>query len=259
MTKAAFTAVGLAVLLLCAPTGAAGAAAAGPTSAFRAAPCPFPGANLAEQYAIDCGYVTVPEHRDRQTTRTIELAVAIAHQTGAGSGDPVIFLNGGPGDSALIGVAELWGTSTIRDHHDLILFDQRGTGYSRPALPCQPLDHPPDLYTSLAQQPAERTLSLATICLERYRADGIDGTAYTTRENAADVEAIRQALGIDRWRLYGVSYGTRLALEVMRTHGSSIDGAVLDSPYPPQARPFEDATARFERALGAVLAACHSD
>jgi pimeloyl-ACP methyl ester carboxylesterase len=255
VTKAALTAAGLALLLLCAPV----ASAAEPTAAFRPEPCPFIGGELAPQYDIDCGYVTVPERRDRPTTRTIELAVAIGHTKNPDThGSPVVFLNGGPGDSALVGIADLWGTSTLRDNHDLILFDQRGTGYSRPALPCRELERPPDLNFSMADQPASQ-VRLAMDCLDGFTSDGIDVTAYTTRENAADVEAIRQALGIDRWSLYGISYGTRLALEVLRDHGSTAEAALLDSPYPPQARPFEDASYRFERALGAVLDACDAD
>ncbi len=258
VTKAALHAVGLAVLLCVLPAAAGQAAAASPP-AFREAPCPFPGGEQAAEHDIVCGYVTVPEHRDRAPGRTIELAVAVARSSDKDSEElPVVFLNGGPGDSALFDVAQLWGGSTIRERHDLILLDQRGSGYSRPALKCPGLDYPPDPSWPRAEQELER-MALAETCLDDYRADGIDVTAYTTRENAADVESVRQALSIDRWSLYGISYGTRLALEVMRTNGSTVDGAVLDSPYPPQARPFEDASARFERALDATLAACHAD
>ncbi len=256
--KAALHALGLVLLLGGVPLAAGPAAAASPP-VFRETPCPFPGGDQAAEYDIECGYVTVPERRDRETSRTIELAVAILHSNRPNSGeDPVLFLSGGPGDGALIGIAPLWGGSTIRERHDLILLDQRGTGYSHPALPCQPLDFPPSLYLAQGEADAER-VRLATICLDAYREQGIDVTAYTTRESAADVESVRQALGIDRWSLYGISYGTRLALEVMRTNGSSVKGAVLDSAYPPQVRPFEDANARFERALDATLAACRAD
>lgn len=258
MTKAALHAVALAVLLLGAPIST-GQVAAAPPPALREAPCPFPGGDQAAEHDIECGYVTVPEHRDRESGRTIELAVAIVHSHVPDSGeDPVLFLSGGPGDSALIDIAPLWGGSTIRERHDLILLDQRGTGYSRPALPCQPLDEPPPLYPPQADQAAER-VRLATICLDAYREQGIDVTAYSTSESASDVEAVRQALGIDRWSLYGISYGTRLALEVVRTHGSTVAAAVLDSAYPPQVRPMEDASARFERALDATLEACRAD
>jgi pimeloyl-ACP methyl ester carboxylesterase len=259
VTKAALLALGVALLICGLPFAAVPALAAAPTPQFRAAPCPFPGGEQAAEHDIDCGYVTVPEHRDRPSNRTIDIAVAIAHGTQPGSSDdPVVFLNGGPGDSALVDIAPVWAASSIRERHDLVLLDQRGTGYSRPALPCRALDSQLSIDALTAEQDAER-VRLATTCLDEYRSQGIDVTAYTTRENAADVDAVREALGLKRWSLYGISYGTRLALEVMRTHASTIRAAVLDSPYPPQARPLEDASARFERAMVEVLTACRED
>jgi len=64
-------------------------------------------------------------------------------------------------------------------------------------------------------------------CARLMRNDGISIEAYNTIESAEDLEDLRQALGVDRLRLIGVSYGTELALEMIRRHGDRVDAAVL--------------------------------
>lgn len=62
---------------------------------------------------------------------------------------------------------------------------------------------------------------------------------------AEDAEAIRNLLQIDDWNIYGVSYGTTVALNLLRNHSKNINSIILDSPYPPNApwldfvRPFD--------------------
>jgi pimeloyl-ACP methyl ester carboxylesterase len=77
-------------------------------------------------------------------------------------------------------------------------------------------------------------------------------SAFNTTENAADVADLRIALGIDEWNVYGVSYGTNLALQLLRDHPEGIRAMVLDGVVPPQTRSVEmdwDAAAAGYRAL----------
>ncbi len=67
----------------------------------------------------------------------------------------------------------------------------------------------------------------------RLTADGVDLTSYNTSTLAADAIDVRTALGIDRWNVLGISYGTRVALELMRQDSDGVDAAVLDGVYPP--------------------------
>ncbi|CAH2400317.1 hypothetical protein MES5069_250083 [Mesorhizobium escarrei] len=69
-------------------------------------------------------------------------------------------------------------------------------------------------------------------CRGALIAKGIDLSAYNTAENAADINDVRKSLGIEKWVLYGVSYGTRLALEVMNEHPEGISASILDSVLP---------------------------
>lgn len=53
-------------------------------------------------------------------------------------------------------------------------------------------------------------------------------------QSAADVDALRRALKINNVVLFGISYGTRLALTVMNLYPDNIYTAILDSVVPPQ-------------------------
>ena len=86
---------------------------------------------------IQCGYLIVPEDRENPE-RTIRLHVAVvSSRSSTPAPDPVIFLAGGPGVYTLFFAHEHIETfEDILNERDLILFDQRGVGYSEPALDC---------------------------------------------------------------------------------------------------------------------------
>jgi pimeloyl-ACP methyl ester carboxylesterase len=72
-------------------------------------------------------------------------------------------------------------------------------------------------------------------CRDRLIQEGIDLSAYNSAASAADVNDLRIALGYDQVNLYGVSYGSRLALTVMRDYPGILRSVILDSTYPPEA------------------------
>ena len=181
--------------------------------------CPF---DIPDGYDMECGYLTVPENRSDPNSATIDLAVAIVRVDNPAS-DPIIYLAGGPGSSAIdefVSAPESWDINQFLYGSDLILLDQRGTGYSYPTLNCWEME-----------QAAENSISdydAAVACHDRLVSDGIDLTAYNSAESAADVEDLRIALGYDTWNLFGISYGTRLALEVMRDYPDGIRSVIID-------------------------------
>lgn len=219
------------------------------SSNFEASDCPF---ELPNGYDIECGYLTVPENRTLAGSPDIQLVVAIVYapdSEAAANNAPVIYLAGGPGGSALDDFAadpEEWRYPFLQTR-DLILLDQRGTGYSEPTLDCPEFDS------------ADEDESPDELCYERLVAEGIDLAAYNTRENAADVAALREALGIAEWDLLGISYGTRLALEVMRNHPEGVRSVVLDSPFPPNADTPVDEVYSVTDALAELYADCAQD
>ena len=221
---------------------------AGQDVVYTPGPCPdpvYPGVPALDLPAnANCGVLTVPESRSAPTGRTIDLAVATLPSTSPDPApDPLVYLTGGPGGSAFITATRLVADGWNADR-DLIVFDQRGTWKSSPLLACREID---TFYSDLVGldsfDPATRQRSADAVaaCRDRISDEGWDRAAYNTTENAADVADLRLALGIEEWNLYGVSYGTDLALQTLRDHPEGIRSVVLDSVVPPQ----ESAVERF--------------
>jgi pimeloyl-ACP methyl ester carboxylesterase len=66
-------------------------------------------------------------------------------------------------------------------------------------------------------------------------------------------------LGVDEWNIYGISYGTRLALTVMRDHPAGVRSVVLDSTYPPAADLVAELVPNGRRALNKLFEGCASN
>jgi len=221
------------------------------SSAFQGAHCPFPlGAGLVEGQNVKCGFLTVPEDRSLPKSPTMRLAVAI-FQTPSSQRDPdpVLFLSGGPGNALLQTKGPTLNTGNLAyqlQNRDLILFDQRGTGYSQPSLRC--LD-------------SEDVLALTDdrACHDRLVKSGINLNAFTTLEDAADVHDLVRALGYQQVNLQGVSYGTRLALTVMRLFPGDLRSVILDSTLPPQANLVADSPHATIRAFDVLFHGCEAD
>jgi pimeloyl-ACP methyl ester carboxylesterase len=212
------------------PTGASA------NSAFQPGPCTF------RQWIVNdisCGTLTVPEDHQQPGGRQIKLAVAILKSSaGHPAPDPVVFLQGGPGLSVLTttSVSAIPSFYPLLASRDVILLEQRGVGLSQPALDCPEIDA---VAAADKGGPRDMTdpgpyLPAALACRDRLTKAGVNLAAYTTSQGAADAEALRLALGYKQWNLFGISYGTRLALTVMRDYPAGVRSAVLDSPLPPQ-------------------------
>lgn len=208
---------------------------------FSETDCPF---EIEVEVDVDCGIVEVPESRQGLSDATIEIAIAILRTPAADPApDPVVYLAGGPGGVALadhagfLPDASIWEFDAFLSTRDLILVDQRGVGFSRPSLACG--DEDPD------------------VCFDRLVDEGVAVAAYSTPENAADIAAIRLALGYDEWNIYGSSYGTRLGLVVMRDHPEGVRSAVLAGVYPPDKVPaYHDYIGNTLRAIEAMADEC---
>jgi pimeloyl-ACP methyl ester carboxylesterase len=142
------------------------------------------------------------------------------------------------------------------------MFNQRGTQYAEPFLACPGRT---ELQWNLAAEGlslVERNrheVEFLLDCQDDLLAQGIDLSAYNSAENAADVNDLRIALGYEQINLYGISYGSRLALTVMRDHPEGIRSAILDAVLPPQANLSEEIALNVHRAVNAVLEDCAAD
>jgi pimeloyl-ACP methyl ester carboxylesterase len=112
---------------------------------------------------------------------------------------------------------------------DVIALDQRGTGFSNHVKPCtadRPLDTKQTLTEAVLTAYQSETLRK---CVSLWRAAGVAVNGYTTTQSADDIEDLRRALGARQVDLWGISYGTHLAMATMRRHPSSVRRVALAS------------------------------
>lgn len=222
------------------------------------APCRFPlASDQVEGESVTCSDLIVYESRMTESDRTIQLH--IARYRGQSDGTPVVYLNGGPGGSvaALTGGIDQRAVSLLANGADLILFDQRGVGRSEPALDCPEVMGLPDLSDLAVWRDAY--VAAVGACLDRHSADGADLAAYSSVGSAADVEDLRREFGFEQVDIVGVSYGTRLGLEVLRDYPEGVRAMVLDSVVAPQASTVVDGARNFQDAVSRLFGACSTD
>lgn len=190
------------------------------------------GLNEGSDYA--CGDLIVYEDRVARG-RTIKVHY-VKFESSSASANATIYLDGGPGGdgqnilyyAAVLGAPFLNG---LRVDGDFLVISQRGTARSIPYLDCQ-----------------------SPSC-EDFSSDH-DLTQYNTAANADDVDELRAALGYTKLNVYGISYGSRLGLEVLRRHGDHVRAAVIEGLVPSSVAWPAAVPASFYSALTGLNASC---
>ena len=183
----------------------------------------------ADFTVVRCATVTVPLDRTGADPGQVALRVG---RIGKPSGKTLMYLSGGPGGA---GVSEMVNVipivPSLMRRYRVIGYDQRGTGRSG-LLRCPALERDPHL----------RNTAAAAQCADVL---GVARRHYTTADSVQDMEAIRQQLGVDKLTLFGISYGTELALAYARTFPAHVDRLIIDSVVDPDdADPFVTASFR---------------
>jgi pimeloyl-ACP methyl ester carboxylesterase len=202
-----------------------------------------------------CGTYSVPENPDKPGARRLSISVVVIPAANAPAlADPIVVLQGGPGEDA-IGSAAFYAArfAPLLDNRDLLLVDQRGTGKSG-ALPCT-LYSPGDPAASLRD-----VFPVAAVkrCAQRLGARA-DLTQYTYDRFANDLEQVRRGLGYGALNLYAGSYGTRAAQVYLRSFPGSVRTAYIGSAVPVDAAnplPFAKTA---QTALEKLFDACAAD
>jgi pimeloyl-ACP methyl ester carboxylesterase len=212
-------------------------------------PCEIgqPGTGATRQ--ADCATLEVPEDPTQPAGRKISLRVAMLPARAAEpAADPLVFFAGGPGQSAVETLASVApGLARVREKRHLLFMDQRGTGGSNP-LACE---IPMSMATATPSD--EVLVQLAEDCRDSLDADLAQ---YTTSVAAADMEALRQAIGAPQLNLYGGSYGTRAAQEYARQQPGAVRSIVLDGVVPPGLALGSEHAVNLEAALEMILGNC---
>jgi len=207
---------------------------------------------------IEYGTLIVPENRTKSDSRDISITYARIGKTGGGKRPPIVFLQGGPGGSSLA-MVQFFTNSPLRRNHDIILFDARGTG--RSSAFCK--DAGNQFMEVMAEDLSidgeyEGTLAICNTCKEELEENKVDVAGYNSVENAADLEALRQELGIDKWILLGGSYGTRLGLTYLREYKAA-EAAILMGLFPAEINIYEGLLKGLDTSLERLFVSCTND
>ena len=179
--------------------------------------------------------------------------------------DPLVMLQGGPGGSSVETFTALMAAGyadELRENRDLIFIDQRGSSLSSPSLVCDEVSAATlNIYTQVLPLDEEnRLLNQAIIdCQARFTLEGTDWSFYNSLENAADIEDLRIALGYQKINLYGVSYGSLLALHVLRYFPHGLRTVMIDAVVPPQVSYLAELPAVAEDVFDRYFDACVND
>ncbi|GKY90255.1 hypothetical protein STA1M1_41240 [Sinisalibacter aestuarii] len=230
--------------------------------------CEFPPGTIeVEGQTVICGTVSVPEDYARPDGNRIPLEFAIIKAASRSPApDPLVYLHGGPGGGTLEALGPV-GDLIFREHRrtrDIVAFDQRAAALSSRTVNCyrDMADHIVELAKVPAgtrELPGELLARVIDPCLEEIRASDADLTAYNTENNARDVRALMTAIGYPTYNIYGISYGTRLALEVLRTAPAGVRSVVIDGVAPSSVFLYDDLLGPYADAADALVDQCAAD
>jgi pimeloyl-ACP methyl ester carboxylesterase len=169
-----------------------------------------------------CATLTVPLDHSGRVPGRLSLRVAMVGREDTPRGT-LVFLTGGPGQPGTPFIRRIRQRvgSALRGYR-VVMFDQRGTG--RGALRCPALQRAAGS-SDLAVAPASAVDACA-------RTLGSRRAFYATRDTVGDLDLLRRALGVDRFTLDGVSYGTFVAERYALAHPTHVARLVLDSVVP---------------------------
>jgi pimeloyl-ACP methyl ester carboxylesterase len=167
---------------------------------------------------IQCGNLTVPIDRSGGVPGTISLRIVrVAAAKPSTTRKAVFAFAGGPGQGATPFASDFAADlARTQRTHDIIVFDQRGTGESSP-IDCTDVDRVRDIRDADAQIKA---------CAQKL---GPSAPFFTTQDTVADIESVRADLGYEKIGLFGVSYGTKVQLAYASAFPQRVERMVLDS------------------------------
>ncbi|MFE6843559.1 alpha/beta fold hydrolase [Streptomyces sp. NPDC057686] len=225
---------------------------------FEPGPCPKTPEPIEALKEARCGTLTVPENRATPSGKTIKLGVAIVPaKADTPKPDPIVWLAGGPGDDA-VGEAKMAIDGGLNRDRDVIFMGQRGTYSAGPALLCPNVDEFNARVGLAFDAPSTGRLHVdaTKACRDKLAGTGADLSAYNDTESAADYADLRTALGVEQWNVFGISYGTDLALIYMRLHPEGLRSAGIDGILPPSKAGSAVAWTSFRQGTDGLFKAC---
>ncbi len=237
----------------------------------RAVVCPFKGVVDYKGGEISCGLLEVPENREKSRSRMIEVSFVKIHakkpedwnaeEKGewAKRDDAIIYFTGGPGVKAQ-GYVKRLKDHGVRETRDLYILEQRGIGWSGDFCPDYSLFDPSVANTPVWEDYQRAQLHAMEACFAKAKAARVDLSGYSSIENARDVKALRTALGIGQWNVWGISYGSILGQAYLKEDPAGVRAAVIDAIVPLQQDiTFHHIARHYDRVLTMLEDACKAD
>ncbi|MEU5701382.1 alpha/beta hydrolase [Streptomyces aurantiacus] len=253
MNRRAAALCGVAAVMAGTITAVPAEARSGPTGAPRATPsaaaakATWKKCGTKKYPTLQCASLKVPlDHANPQHGRRITLALSrVPHTSKKRYQGPLLVNPGGPGGSGrtLAGFVAASLPKNVAAQYDVIGFDPRGVGASRPALDCRPGHFAPvrpdsrPATRALEKANLDRARAFAKACATKYG----DLLPYVDTVSAVkDMDAIRRALGAERINYFGYSYGTYLGAVYAKLYPGRVRRMVLDSVVDPTGVWYDD-------------------
>ncbi|GAS93267.1 exported protease [Mycolicibacterium canariasense] len=217
-----------------------------PGSPVQWAPCKASSGESRIPSGAECGFLSVPVNYDKPDGDVAQLAMIRFKATGQKIG--ALFVNpGGPGESGIDAAVSLVGTmpESVRQRFDLVGFDPRGVGSSKPALWCNSdedndrlradpqVDYSPEGVAHIESE----TKDFVARCQQKMGDEFLENVG--TVSVAKDLDAMRQAVGDDKLTYLGYSYGTRIGGTYAELFPDKVRAMILDGAVDPNADPVE--------------------
>ena len=215
------------------------AAAFGPASgaSAQAAQISWTACPLEDYPTLQCGTFEVPYDYSKPTGKKFTLALQKLPASGAKIG--TLFANpGGPGVSGLNSWFFAATSPSLSESFDLVGFDPRGVGETRPAFDCEPAPGgAPRTGTPTAGDWVTLSRALTPGIARANRAcqrKSADFIAHVGTNNVVrDLDAMRAAVGDAKLNFWGMSYGTRIGYTYAYRYPQRVRAIILDGPVTP--------------------------
>jgi len=183
-----------------------------------------------ESIPADEGWIRVPLcHEKEKCTETVKLPFFRLHSTNKDPGPPLFYLSGGPGDSGIESAKRGIFPYLVayRKIGDVVIFDQRGTGKSRPDLHSNQSFNIPGTVSLNSERAFSSIESTMTSLKREMEGRGINLDFYNTKENAIDIDSLRSKLGYKQINILAHSYGTHLAMAYIKFFERKVNSVIF--------------------------------
>jgi pimeloyl-ACP methyl ester carboxylesterase len=218
---------------------------------------------------FDCAYLKVPVDYANVDGRTAEIAVLRQKASQPNQRIGSLLINpGGPGASGTEAAASIGpqiAGGQLGQRFDLIGFDPRGVGASKPAIQCfTPAERDADrldVYLDRSPQGVAiqegKAKDYANKCEQKSGRDLLANAG--TRDVVKDMDILRSALGDQKLTYLGYSYGTRIGYTYAEAFPQNVRALVLDGALDPDQKLIDRAVAQaegFQKSFSAFAANC---